>query len=211
MLSSGLSVLEEHQQNRAEHKKDVWSRTIASSLSTRCRVGTRPLLFFFFASNNGQQKEGTEANHGVSIACELGTEPRPLLQSLVWSAGPRLQHYVLLISAMPPIPPEDLIPDPPGEFRWVSVGAVGGTSCILPDFVYLAPFVCTLLPSPHFFFFFRLRRPQLGNCSVANGNLLMFINILDMHLKLNIYIGVVFGRAPLRQQMVTLAHSGWIF
>lgn len=51
-----------------------------------------------------------------------------------------------------------------GEFRW-ALSAIGGTSCILPDFVYLAVYVHCSHP-----LIFGIVSSPVGDCSVANGN-----------------------------------------
>lgn len=101
--------------------------------------------------------------------------------------GPAAQHYVCLsvlyldLSRGP-----DTIST--GETQ-MSFSAVGRTSCILPDFVYLA--VCVHCSHPLIF----------SNCVVLSRGLfsgkwklLMFINILDMHLNLNIYFHVALAK-----------------
>ena len=138
------------------------------ALSTHCRVGTWPpffFFFFFFGSNNGQQKEGTEANHCIGIACKLGPEPghsyitRLISELSITSAYQRYTSISL----------EGLIPYPPGTFRWAR-NAIGGTSCVLPDFVYSAVCVHSSHPLVFYFLFFRTVSSSAGDCSVANAN-----------------------------------------
>lgn len=102
---------------------------MASTLSTVCRVGTRPLSLFVI--NNGQHKEGREANHCIGIASELGPKSGHSFISCLILAQiyVRLSALYLYLSLEARYPLE--------TFR-LACSEVGRTSCIFPEVVYLA-------------------------------------------------------------------------
>lgn len=155
------SVLEEYKLSRTQRNLELDD----SALHT---LPCGNLTSLFFGSNNGQQKEGTEANHCIGIACKLGPEPghssitRLISELSITSAYQRYTSISL----------EGLIPYPLGKFRWARKCNRRNKLC--PSWLCLFSSLCTQLPSPRvfffFFFFFRTVSSSAGDCSVANAN-----------------------------------------